>query len=310
MLSSTAKNLYWMGRYLQRAENTVRLLEATYRMSLQSPVGDEWRSVPVIYGRAEEFVERYPAATLADLVVYMTFDERNPSSVFNAIQAARNNARAERNNLTTDVWENVNGLWLDIAQLASQDRATLDLRGVLEMVKRQAITVAGAANSTLMRDDAFNFLSLGNYIERADNTARILDVKYHILLPTGEPVGGTLDYYHWSEILACIGAFRTYRRVYSNRIEPRRVAELMILHPGVPRSLHFCLRQVDDNLASLSDAYGSRGEANRLAGEITAQLRYGRIDCIFEDGLHEFLTEFVTRTGRLSTEIGRQFLLD
>ncbi len=310
MLSSTAKNLYWMGRYLQRAENTVRLLEATYRMSLQSPSGDEWRSVPVIYGRAEDFTAQYPSATLTDLVVYMIFDERNPSSVFNAIQAARNNARAERNNLTTDVWENVNGLWLDLAQVAAQNRAALDLRGVLEMVKRQTITVWGAANSTLMRDDAFNFLSLGNYIERADNTARILDVKYHILLPTGEPVGGTLDYYHWSEILACIGAFRTYRRVYSNRIEPRRVAELMILHPGVPRSLHFCLRQVEDNLSYLSDAYGLRGEANRLAGEITAQLRYGRIDSIFEAGLHEFLTEFVDRTGRLSTEIGRQFLLD
>lgn len=310
MLSSTAKNLYWMGRYLQRAENTVRLLEATYRMSLQSPSGDEWRSVPVIYGRAEDFAAQYPAAALADLVVYMIFDERNPSSVFNAIQAARNNARAERNNLTTDVWENVNGLWLDLAQVAAQNRAALDLRGVLEMVKRQTITVWGAANSTLMRDDAFNFLSLGNYIERADNTARILDVKYHILLPSGEALGGTLDYYHWSEILACIGAFRTYRRVYSNRIEPRRVAELMILHPGVPRSLHFCLRQVEDNLSYLSDAYGLRGEANRLAGEITAQLRYGRIDSIFEAGLHEFLTEFVDRTGRLSTEIGRQFLLD
>jgi len=310
MLSSTAKNLYWMGRYLQRAENTVRLLEATHRMSLQSPSGDEWRSVPVIYGLAEDFSQRHAAPALADMLVYMIFDARNPSSVFTAIQNARNNARAERNNLTTDVWESVNGLWLDLAQLSTQDQKSLDHRGVLEMVKRAAITVWGAANSTLMRDDAFNFLSLGNYIERADNTARILDVKYHILLPSGEALGGTLDYYHWSEILACIGAFRTYRRVYSNRIEPRRVAELMILHPGVPRSLHFCLRQVEENLSYLSDAYGSRGEANRLAGEITAQLRFGRIDRIFQEGLHEFLTDFVTRTASLSSEIGRQFLLD
>ncbi len=310
MLSSTAKNLYWMGRYLQRAENTVRLLEASHRMSLQATAINAWNSVAIILGQGEPFAARYPAPTLTDLLDFMTFEEANSSSVFCSIRGARDNARAERNNLTTDVWEHLNGLWLEIAQLAAGDRRALDHRGVLEAVKRQTLTVAGAANSTLVRDDAFNFLALGTYIERADNTARILDVKYHIILPRGEKVGGSLDYYQWSEVLSCIGAFRTYRRVYSSRIEPWRVAELMVLHPGVPRSLHFSMRQVEENLDALATAYGRRGEANRLAGEIGSQLRYGRIDSIFTVGLHEFLTDFIERTAKLSDEIGRQFLLD
>jgi uncharacterized alpha-E superfamily protein len=310
MLSSTAKNLYWMGRYLQRAENTVRLLEATHRMNLQAVASNTWSSVAIILGEGKPFAARYPAPTLTDLLDYMMFEETNPSSVFCSIRGARDNARAERNNLTTDVWEHLNGLWLDIAKLAAGDRSALDHRGVLEIIKRETLTVAGAATSTLVRDDAFNFLALGTYIERADNTARILDVKYHIILPRGEKVGGSLDYYQWSEVLSCIGAFRTYRRVYSSRIEPWRVAELMVLHPGVPRSLHFSLRQIEDNLEALAQAYGRRGEANRLAGEIASQLRYGRIDSIFVKGLHDFLTDFIERTAKLSDEIGRQFLLD
>jgi uncharacterized alpha-E superfamily protein len=310
MLSSTAKNLYWMGRYLQRAENTVRLLEATHRMNLQAVASNTWSSVAIILGQGEPFAARYPSPTLTDLLDYMMLEEANPSSVFRSIRAARDNARAERNNLTTDVWEHLNGLWLEVAQLAAGDRRALDHRGVLETIKRETLTVAGAASSTLVRDDAFNFLALGTYIERADNTARILDVKYHIILPRGEKVGGSLDYYQWSEVLSCIGAFRTYRRVYSSRIEPWRVAELMVLHPGVPRSLHFSMRQVEENLDALATAYGRRGEANRLAGEIASQLRYGRIDSIFAMGLHEFLTDFIERTAKLSDEIGRQFLLD
>ena len=167
----------------------------------------------------------------------------------------------------------------------------------------------GAAQSTMLRDDAYNFVMLGLYIERADNTARILDVKYHIILPKGERAGGSLDYYQWAEILSCIGAYRTYRRVYSSKIEPWRVAELMILRHDLPRSLRFCLDQVDRNLNELAEAYGGRGEATRLAGKLHSRLRYGRIDSIFKDGLHEFLTDFVERNSRLSDEIGRQFLM-
>jgi uncharacterized alpha-E superfamily protein len=310
MLSTTARNLYWMGRYVQRAENTARVLEAAQRMALQSGSQQEAASVAAIYGLQNDFAARCPECTLPNLFEYMTLDANNPSSIFCSLRAARNDARSERNNLTTDYWENLNGLWLDVQAAQRRPRSAFDYAAFIEQVKRQTILVAGAAQSTLLRDDAFAFLAMGTFIERADNTARILDVKYHVLLPSGEPQGGSVDYYQWSEILSCIGALRTYRRVYRSRVEPLRVAELMILRHDLPRSLHFCLQQVDRYLDQLGESLGARGEAHRLAGEIHARLRYGRIDAIFRDGLHEFLTGFVAGAATLSDEIGRHFLFD
>jgi uncharacterized alpha-E superfamily protein len=308
MLSSTAKNLYWMARYIQRAENTARVLEATNRMALLSSSDREWRSVPAIYGLDGAFAARHPAPQMGDLLHFMTIDEANPSSVLSCLRAARNNARDERNNLTTDLWESLNGTWLDLQAMARGGDG-VDYRQFLDWTKKQAVMATGAAQSTLLRDDAYNFVMLGLQIERADNTARILDVKYHILLPKGERVGGSLDYYQWAEVLSCIGAYRTYRRVYSSKIEPWRVAELMILRHDLPRSLRFCLGQIDRNLAELAELYGRRGEADRVAGKLHARLRYARIDTIFQDGLHEFLTDFIRMNARLSDEIGRQFLM-
>src|SRR5262245_47076718 len=229
MLSSTAKNLYWMARYIQRAENTARMLEATNRMALLSGSDREWRSVPLIYGQDQGFAETYPQARMTDLMRYMTIDEDNPSSIASCFKAARNNARDERNNLTTDLWESLNGTWLELQAMQRSSGDAMDHRAFIDWTKKQAVMATGAAHSTMLRDDAYNFVMLGLYIERADNTARILDVKYHIILPKGERAGGSLDYYQWAEILSCIGAYRTYRRVYSSKIEPWRVAELMIL---------------------------------------------------------------------------------
>ena len=310
MLSSTARHLYWMARYIQRAENTARMLEATNRMALLSGSDVEWRSVPLIYGLGEVFAQRHAPSTMDDLLHFMTLDAANPSSVLNCMRIARNNARDERNNLTTDVWESLNATWLELRGMTVGPAQGFDYRALIDWIKKQAVMVTGAGYSTLLRDDAFNFVMLGTYTERADNTARILDVKYHILLPSGERVGGSLDYYQWAEVLSCIGAYRTYRRVYSSEIEPWRVAELMILRYDLPRSLRFCLMQIDENLNQLAELYGARGEANRLAGKLHSRLRYGRIDSIFQDGLHEFLTDFIQRNAKLSAEIGRQFLMD
>lgn len=309
MLSSTAKDLYWVGRYIQRAENTARLLEATQRMAIQSGSDHAADPVAAILGQQADFAERFPGRTLSDLLEYMTLDTANWSSLYNTIRMARDNARAERNNITTDVWEALNGLWLEIAA-AARDPGRADRPAVIETVKKQAVMIGGAAQSTLLRDEAFDFLTVGTFIERADNTARILDVKYHLLRPAGEREGSSQDYFQWAEILSCIGALRTYRRVYRARIEPRRVAELMILRHDLPRSLHHCMAQVDGALSHLADSYARRGEADRLAGEMHAELRYGRIDRIFDEGLHEFLTDFRDRAALLSDEIGRQFLLD
>jgi len=240
----------------------------------------------------------------------MTLNAENPSSVINSVRSARDNARAERNNLTTDVWESLNGLWLEASAIARKRRG-VDRGAFVETVKKQTVMIAGAAQSTLLRDEAWNFLSLGTYLERADNTIRILDVKYHRLQPDGAPEARDgVDYYGWSEILTCIGALRTYRRVYRARIEPRKVAELMILRRDLPRSIHHCLWQLDLSMRELAELYGNRGEADRQAGALHAELRYGRIEDIFEAGLRDFLEDLRDRLDALSSEIGRQFLLD
>jgi len=313
MLSSTAKNLYWMGRYLQRAKTTARLIEATQRRALQSS-GKEAEGVVAIFGMEEEFrqsqEQHQGGRKLADLIDFLAFDETNPSSIASSIGSARRNAREERNNITVDVWESLNGLWLELSAKLRGNRAGLDRGAVIESVKKQAVMIFGAAQVTLLRDEAYNFFQLGAFLERGDNTARILDVKYHRLMPDGSPHAETLDYFAWSELLACIGAVRTYRRIFRSALDPMKIAELMMLRRDVPRSVHHCLWMVDLSMRELADIYGTRGEADRLAGELHARLRYARIEQVFEVGLHAFLGSMRDGIAVLSEEIGRQFLLD
>jgi uncharacterized alpha-E superfamily protein len=321
MLSSTAKNVYWMGRYLQRAKTTARLIEATQRMALQSS-GEEAEGVVAIFGMEDEFQQvqgqngqsqsqgRRGKKPLTDLIDFLAFDENNPSSIVSSISSARRNAREERNNITVDVWESLNGLWLEMSGKLRGNRAALDRVALIESAKKQAVMIFGAAQVTLLRDEAYNFFQIGAFLERGDNTARILDVKYHRLLPDGAPHSDTLDYFAWSELLACIGAVRTYRRIYRSSLDPMRIAELMMLRRDVPRSVHHCLWMVDLSMRELADTYGTRGEADRLAGELHARLRYARIDNVFDMGLHKFLGGVRDDMAALSDEIGRQFLLD
>jgi uncharacterized alpha-E superfamily protein len=321
MLSSTAKNIYWMGRYLQRAKTTARLIEATQRMALQSS-GEEAEGVVAIFGMEDEFrasqeqqqsegqTQRQGGRRLVDLVDFLAFDDTNPSSIVSSIGQARRNAREERNNITVDVWESLNGLWLEFSARLRGNRASLDRGALIESVKKQAVMIFGAAQVTLLRDEAYNFFQLGAFLERGDNTARILDVKYHRLMPDGRPHAEHLDYFAWSEVLACIGAVRTYRRIYRSSLDPMKIAELMMLRRDVPRSVHHCLWMVDLNMRELADAYGTRGEADRQAGELHARLRYARIDKIYEIGLHTFLGGVRAEIATLSDTIGKQFLLD
>jgi uncharacterized alpha-E superfamily protein len=310
MLSSTAKNLYWMGRYLQRAKTTARLIEATQRMALQSR-GKEAEGVVAIFGMEEEFQQtQSQGAPLSNLIDFLAFDETNPSSIVSSIGAARRNAREERNNITVDVWESLNGLWLELTAKLRGNRATLDRGALVESVKKQAVMIFGAAQVTLLRDEAYNFFQIGSFLERGDNTARILDVKFHAIRPDGDPHADETDYFAWSEVLACIGAVRTYRRIYRSSLDPKKIADLMMFRRDVPRSVHHCLWMVDSAMRELAEIYGTRGEADRLAGELHARMRYARIDHVFETGLHRFLGNLRTDVATLSNEIGRQFLLD
>lgn len=309
MLSRTASTLYWMSRYVERAENTARILDVAYRMSLLTKDPDlqdqEWFAPLNITGTLFPFSGRHSIVCAKEVLHFVALDEENPSSIYNCAKKARENARAVRGSITSEMWEVLNATWLEMQNM---DEDRLYARGIstfFEWVKERSHLFRGVTFGTMRRDDAFQFNRLGTYMERADNTARMLDVKYHVLLPSVEDVGGAVDYYQWSAVLRSVSAYESYRKVYSDTVTPVRIAELLILRVDIPRSLHFCMQDVYKILCEVQNR--SSAEATRQAGEIYAALQFGRISNIFSTGLHEYLTEFLEATDRLGEEITQSF---
>jgi uncharacterized alpha-E superfamily protein len=313
MLSRTADSLYWLARYMERAENIARIVMVGHRMSsltrsLENS-GNEWHSTLLAAGCEPEFFKKHAEASPAPVIDYLVRDPDNPSSIYSCLETARRNARAVRTALTVDMWDALNETWHQ-ARGGNRFDAAADLPALLDWVKERSLLFAGAYANTMLRNDAFYFTRLGTFVERADNTARILDVKYHVLLPRHEGVGGALDYYHWQAILRSVSALRSYHWIYQDRLKPWLVAELMLLRPEMPRSLLSCHEQIVRHLELLADAYGGkRGECHRIAGELHARLRFGRIQDIFQSGLHEFLTDFIDRSVTLGNEISALYLM-
>ncbi len=313
MLSRTADNLYWLARYMERAENIARIVMVGHRMtSLARSLGNsgnEWHSTLLAAGCEPAFFAKHAEASAPLVIDYLVRDPDNPSSIFTCLETARRNARAVRTALTVDMWDALNETWYQ-ARGGGRFAATADLPALVDWVKERSLLFAGAYANTMLRNDAYYFTRLGTFIERADNTARILDVKYHVLMPRHEGIGGALDYYHWQAILRSVSALRSYHWVYQDRLKPWLVAELLLLRPEMPRSLLSCYEQIIRHLELLAEAYGGkRGECHRIAGELHAKLRFGRIQDIFQSGLHEFLTEFIDRSVTLGDEISSLYLL-
>jgi uncharacterized alpha-E superfamily protein len=311
MLSSTADNLYWMARYTERAENLARILEVNYRMSLlpQAPrmVEQAWSATLTIIGLMDAFKQSYEAVTPANAIAFMAFDRENPLSIYSCLRAARENARAVRGTLTSEIWETINATWLEMRVAGMRATSDAEMGNFFEWVKYRSHLTRGVIQGTMLRDEAWHFTWLGTYLERSDSTARILDVKYHLLLPRGEKAGGATDYYQWSALLHSVSAFEIYRRVYRDLITPRRVAELLVLRDDMPRSLHRCMSQVYTHLTAVHNDHSA--ETERRAGEMQAALHFGRIEDIFEMGLHEYLVEFLGRTRDLGERVSRDFLV-
>jgi len=311
MLSRTADNLYWLGRFVERMDYLARLLEVAWRMSVISPPQrlSEWHSALIAAGVDEHFATLYAKPDAEAVTTYLARDARNPSNILACLNQARHNGRAVRASLSVDAWEALNSTWLEAQGLAEESFASANVGETLDWIKARALLFNGAFHNTMLRSEAFHFLHLGTFIERIDNTARILDVKYHILLPGYEQVGGAVDFYQWTSILRAVSARRAYHVLYKERVTPWNVAELLILRPEMPRSLRFCFGQVMATLDELAVLHGGRtGECHRLAGELNARFRYGRIDAIFQSGLHEFLEESIDRTAILGNEISRLYM--
>lgn len=310
MLSRTADHLYWMARYIERAENMARILDVTHNMSLVPNAADSeaalWTPALEISGTIDVFEAEHDEYTASSVIQFLAMGEKNPSSIYNCLYHARENARSVRVALTTETWENINTLWLEFSQFFGNDFSTGGLHEFCDWVKSRSHLFRGVSFGTMLRDDAFRFVRLGTFMERADNTARILDVKYHLLLADGEEVASTVDYYEWSALLRSVSAFQAYQKVFSDSIEPARVAELLILREDMPRSLHACYGEIITILDQLS---GRRdNECRRLAGELHARMHYGKMSEIYKEGLHEFLGAFIRANNQLGIEMQRSFI--
>ena len=315
MLSRTADGLFWLARYMERAENVARILTAGQRMaSLTHTVGsesNEWASTLAAAGCSAAYLKKHAEITPEGVVDFLVRDPDNPSSMLSCFETARRNARTVRTALTADMWEALNDTWLELRTLETSGGIGESNLRLLEWVKHRSLLFHGAYANTMLRNDAFYFTQLGTFLERADNTARILDVKYHVLLPRDENVGGPLDYCHWESILRAVSALRAYHWVYHERLAPWMIADLLILRPEMPRSLLACYAQITRHLDLLAELYGGkRGECHRRAGEIHARLRYGRIDSIVQSGLHEFISQIVDDGIALGRDVSDFYLLE
>ena len=318
MLSRTADNLFWLARYMERADFLARIVEATQRLAalpkIYSGSGTEWDSALEASGSAEDFFARFKVADAAHVVEFLTFDPDNVSSIRNCIESARRNARAVRTALTVEMWEAINGAWLELKRFEAAKSRTghisrEDLSHFLDFIKQTSLQFDGSAYRTMLRNDGYWFSRLGLYIERADNTARILDVKYHVLLPESEAVGGSLDYFQWTAILRAVSALTAYHWIYRESIKPWLIADLLILKPEMPRSLLSCYENMAGYLDRIGKAYGRQGAAQRHARNVMARLEQASIKDIFQNGMHEFITAFVEDNDKLGSEITEQYLL-
>ena len=306
MLSRTAESVFWLARYMERMDYMARLLEVSQRMAALTLESQqtEWESALIAAGVDHAFGNRHGAVSAEAAIDYLARDPDNPSSILTCLNTARANARAVRTALTSDTWEAINTAWLEARAFGDDDFRPDRLATTLDWVKRASLHFNGAYTNTMLRSDAYFFTRLGTFVERADNTARLVDVKYHVLLPQHEQVGGLVDYHQWAALLHSVSAQRAYHWIYAGRVEPWRVAELLILHPEMPRSLRSCYDQIITYLDALAQQYhGRQGECHRLVGELHARLKYGRIEAVFRHGLHEFLTEYIDLTAKVGDEI-------
>lgn len=313
MLSRTADNLYWLSRYVERAECLARILDATYRLSaLPQGYGNqtnEWESAIATAGVVNSFAEHHKEANERNVTEYLAFSPVNPASIRNCLEIARQNARAVRTALTMEMWDAINSAWHEMHRYDPKRMTREEVSRFLNFVMETSVRFDGASFRTMLRNDAYWFSRLGFLVERADATARILDVKYHVLLPREAQVGGPLDYFQWASILRSVSARTSYHWVYRESVKPWLVADLLILNRQMPRSLASCYENISRYLDDLAQFYGRQGTAQRLSRAMTSKLGNGNMENIFQSGLHEFITQFLADNNRVGNAIAEQYLI-
>jgi len=313
VLSRTADSLFWLSRYVERADYLARSIEAAQRLSSlpASYAGEanEWESAVATAGCGAIFHEKHETATAETVAHFLICSPDNPSSIAKCFEIARTNARAVRTALTSEMWDAINSAWLELQSFNPSKLTPSAWPKFLAWVKETSLRVDGSAYRTMLRNDAYWFSRLGVSIERADNTARLLDVKYHILLPSNAPVGGGIDYSQWAAILRAVSALTSYHWVYRESLKPWLIADLLILNQQMPRSLAACYQNIVANLDEIAGAYNRAGTAQRSARAINRQLGSTKIEQVFQHGLHEFITNFIGDNNRVGAAISTQYLV-
>lgn len=311
MLSRTAENLYWISRYVERAETNARLLEVGSRNALipntSGGYRNEWDAILQAMGGVELFAEKYGDTVQRNIETFLFFDSDNPSSIANCIERARENGRIVRTALTSQVWDALNTAWAEVRELGRQERSSLSVNDLVDWTVRTATLIRGAVLATQLRTDGYDFLNLGHYLERADSTARLLDVKYYVLLPQIEFVGSGLDNYQWRTLLRAMNAHRAFNFVYGGEVTPRKIVDFLVLNPSMPRSLVSAVEGAVTHLDHLARVYKASTEAQSFARGMLAEIAEADVDQVFDEGLHEFLHRFIGEIATLNARINEAY---
>lgn len=312
MLSRTAKNLFWIARYMERAETVARLLEVGSRNALMPSLSggfrNEWDAILQASGTQAGFADKYGDTVARNIESYLFFDLDNPSSVASSITRARENGRIVRTALTSAVWDALNTGHQELQEMRRTERSKLPMSDLIDWTMRQSMHVRGAIENTQLRVDGYDFLNIGYHLERADSTARLMDVKYFVLLPQVDYVGSGLDNYQWRTILRAMSAHRAFSWAYGGEITPAKIADFLILNRKAPRSLITAVEGAATHLDRLARGYGRSTEAQTRVRGMVAELAEASVEDIFDEGLHEFLTRFIDEIGALGGVIGEVYL--
>ncbi len=320
MLSRTADCLYWMARYTERAENTARMLDVNHQTSLLPQPAEfleqSWKKLLTISKLEDAFLSKYDVVNRENVLDFMIYETSNPSSIVSCLFAARENARVIRGKITSEVWETQNTTWLELQRIL-EARNQADPSRLLEWVKHRCHLFRGVLYGTMLKNEAFHFIYAGTLLERADNTARILETKYEdqAVLKVLNPKKGTeegtdgefFDFYHWAALLRSVSAFEIYRQIYSDQVTPKQVAQLLIFNKQMPRSLVYCVNDLIPLISELKNQQSK--EIERLLGKLKASLDYSDIDEVFEQGLEEFIEVFLERINHIADEFSNAYLI-
>ncbi|AVD89146.1 alpha-E domain-containing protein [Pseudomonas sp. SWI44] len=313
MLSRTASDLYWMSRYLERAENLARMLEVSYSLSLMPQAGrsdgrPELAMSLLAAGTLDDYNRRYGELNVEHMLHFFALDETNPGSIYCCLRAARSNAHAVRGRITADMWENINATWLEMRNIANKGLARYGINHFCEWVKERSHLFRGATAGTIMRNEAYGFIRLGTFLERADNTLRLLDARYEMFGEESEEVSdnSARGYYQWSALLRALSSFEAFNEIYRCAPAAEQVSEMLLLRADVPRSLHACVEELAQLLAGLPGENGR--PAQRLAAELSARLRFTGIEEILESGLHHWLTHYIGQINHLGQNVHESYL--